>query len=319
MARSNILFKRCYNRLLDTLAGAAVGEMLPSVAEWSRVLGVSASTANQVAGALERAGIARREQRRRVLARQPAAENYFPDAETHSPAKRIEEEFLRRIVGGNARPGDDVNALQLARAFGTSTALVREFLIRFSRFGLIEKRPNRHWVLLGLTPEFIEEVLSVKEAFLMLSATAMLQLPADNPLWGELRTLRDGLTAFVEKQQVGAKEFQDLEFGCQRLLARAARNRFITDFTETAATIVYYNFQIDRDWEIRENKAGAEMWTKFIDSIVARNLLDIRYWNRKLIEQGRAAYQVAMSGRVPPAPSPLSTTGMSDARKPELT
>lgn len=304
MARSNVLFKRCYNQLLDRLANRGMGETLPSLAQWSRDLGVSASTTNQLSNALEREGIVRREQRRRVLARRPLPEDYFPDGETHSPAKRIEEELLRRIIGGNARPGDDINELQLAREFGTSTALVREFLIRFSRFGLIGKRPNRHWVLHGLTAEFIDEVLNVKEAFLMLSASAMIQLPAESPLWGELAELRTGLANFARKPLVGDKEFQDLEFACQTLLARASRNRFIADFTETAATIVYYNFQIDRDWEIKENRAGAEMWVRFIDAIVSRNVLDIRYWNRQLIEQGRTAYHAVMSGagRLSPMP-----------------
>jgi DNA-binding GntR family transcriptional regulator len=43
-----------------------------------------------------------------------------------------------------------INELELAREIGVGTSSVREFLIRFSRFGLIEKRPNSHWVLKAL-------------------------------------------------------------------------------------------------------------------------------------------------------------------------
>ncbi|WP_299507349.1 hypothetical protein [uncultured Roseobacter sp.] len=37
-----------------------------------------------------------------------------------------------------------------------SSTVPREFLIRFSRFGLIEKTANHHWVLNGFTRESAE-------------------------------------------------------------------------------------------------------------------------------------------------------------------
>lgn len=49
--------------------------------------------------------------------------------------------------------------------FGTTSSVVCKLLIRFSRFGLIEKEPNRHWVLRGLTRSFAEEVFDVREMF----------------------------------------------------------------------------------------------------------------------------------------------------------
>ena len=42
--------------------------------------------------------------------------------------------------------------------------------IRFSRFGLIEKRPNSHWVLKGFTRDFALELTEVREMFELRSA-----------------------------------------------------------------------------------------------------------------------------------------------------
>ncbi|MGO7631931.1 GntR family transcriptional regulator, partial [Rhizobium ruizarguesonis] len=54
-----------------------------------------------------------------------------------------------------------INELELAREIGTGNTSVREFLIRFSRFGLIEKRPNSNWTLKGFTREFAIELADV--------------------------------------------------------------------------------------------------------------------------------------------------------------
>jgi DNA-binding GntR family transcriptional regulator len=296
MARPKSVFKNSYNRLLDLLHQHPLGSHLPATSTLATQLGISPSTANALVLHLEKAGLLRRLDRKRTVLRSPKPKDYFPEAETHSPAKRLEDEFLRSIVGNNATPGDIVNELQLARQFRTSTAIVREFLIRFSRFGLIEKRPNRHWVLHGLTEEFIDEVLTVREAFIAIGALAMIQLPDESPLWSQIDAIKRGLEHFVDKKKVGEKEFQDLEYGLYTLLATASGNRFIADFMKTASTIVYYNFQIDRGWEISENKEGAELMVGFISSLQERNPLGIQYWNRKMVEIARAVYSVAIAG-----------------------
>jgi len=296
MARPKSVFKNSYNRLLDLLAKRPLGSQLPSASTLAAQLSISPSTANALVVHLEKADLVQRRDRKRTVLRPPRPKDYFPEAETHSPSKRLEDEFLRSIVGNKATAGDIINELQLARRFRTSTAIVREFLIRFSRFGLIEKRPNRHWVLHGLTEEFIGEVLTVREAFILIGAMAMIQLPDDNPLWQEIDSIKRRLEHFVDKKKVGENEYQDLEYGLYTLLAAASGNRFIADFMKTASTIVYYNFKIDRRWEIKENKGGAELLVTLIGSLQERNPLGIRYWNRKMVDMARKAYSVAVVG-----------------------
>ena len=91
-----------------------------------------------------------------------------------------------------------INELELARDIGTGTTSVREFLIRFSRFGLIEKRPNSHWILKGFTREFALELTEVREMFELRSAASFAALDADHPAWQELERAAFG---FVLKRQ----------------------------------------------------------------------------------------------------------------------
>ena len=81
------------------------------------------------------------------------------------------------MLRDNARPGTLINELELARQFGVATTGIREFLNRFQRFGLIEKRPNAGWVFKGFTTSFALELFEIREMFELRSAKAFAALP----------------------------------------------------------------------------------------------------------------------------------------------
>ena len=87
------------------------------------------------------------------------------------------------------RPGDGINEAELARAAGVSTSGIREYLNRFSRFGLIEKRQNSGWLFRGFTQEFALELFEVRELFETRSAIAFATQPRDAPAWKTLAGL----------------------------------------------------------------------------------------------------------------------------------
>ena len=92
-----------------------------------------------MASQLSEAGIIRWNKRDKVVIRRPVAAELFPHEETSSLHDIIERSFMRRIMSDEAQPGMQINELELAREIGTGTTSVREFLIRFSRFGNCEK------------------------------------------------------------------------------------------------------------------------------------------------------------------------------------
>ncbi|SHG22305.1 DNA-binding transcriptional regulator, GntR family [Kaistia soli DSM 19436] len=297
MARSRSVFKNSYNRLLDILAEKAVGDPLRSLTELGSDLHVSGSTIAQLVRQLEKCGLVAGQRRWRVIVRLPNASDYYPMGETRSATQHLEEQFLRSIIGGDAKEGDVINELQIARRFNTSTSSVREFLIRFSRFGLIEKRPNRSWILRGITTEFIDEVLTLREAFAGIAVRRLLLLPTADSVWAHLAELRIRLLAFIDKVEVGDREFQDLENETYGLMARASTNRFIVEFTELSLSIVYYNYRVDRAWEISENKAGARILVEMIEAIVLKDMQKSQELIKQWIERARYSYRYTLSSR----------------------
>ena len=119
----------------------------------SAQLGVSRTTVRKVLPRSTARGIVDGGGRERVVGSAGDASARFPEAETVPMSAQVEKRFMEWMLRDNARPGTAINELELARQFGVATTGIREFLNRFQRFGLIEKRPNAGWVFKGFTAE----------------------------------------------------------------------------------------------------------------------------------------------------------------------
>ncbi|MDN8910312.1 GntR family transcriptional regulator, partial [Staphylococcus aureus] len=75
-----------------------------------------------------------------VILRQPAAEDGFDcqRASLDEQGQRFEKAFYQMINQKQLRAGDTFTELQLSRAVNVSPVVVREFLLHFSRYNLID-------------------------------------------------------------------------------------------------------------------------------------------------------------------------------------
>ncbi|TJW80872.1 MAG: GntR family transcriptional regulator, partial [Mesorhizobium sp.] len=162
MSKSNNVYKDAYNRGLRLLDET---KSLPSEPELGALLGVSRTTIRTILARMEETGLIAWNKRSKTVLRVPRPDDFFPEEETDTLSQIIERSFMRRLLAGGAEPGMQINELELAREIGVGTTSVREFLIRFSRFGLIEKRRNSHWVLKGFTRAFALELTEIREMF----------------------------------------------------------------------------------------------------------------------------------------------------------
>jgi DNA-binding GntR family transcriptional regulator len=135
----------------------------------------------------------------------------FPEAETVPMADHVEARFMEWMLRDDARPGTAINELELARQFGVATTGIREFLNRFQRFGLIEKRPNAGWVFKGFTPSFALELFEIREMFELRSARAFATQPQNSSLWNQLAALRLEHVALLAEIEVRYHDFSDLD------------------------------------------------------------------------------------------------------------
>ena len=184
---------------------------------------------------MEETGLIAWNKRAKTVLRAPKPDDFFPEEETDTLAQIIERSFMRRLLAGGAEAGMQINELELAREIGVGTTSVREFLIRFSRFGLIEKRRNSHWVLKGFTRAFALELTEIREMFELRSAAAFAALPEDSSVWADLDRLEDEHRQLAQEIATRFTAFSELDERFHRLIHRASRNRFIVDFYDVIA------------------------------------------------------------------------------------
>lgn len=285
MSRQNTVFKDAYNRCLALLER---DPNLASEPELAARLEISRTTVRSVLRRLKDEGIIEWDKRTKVMMRLPEPGDYFPKAETTPLSEVIERRFMRRILAGDVHPGSQINELELSREVGVGTSAVREFLIRFSRFGLIEKRPNSHWILKGFTRDFAVELAEVREMFELRSATRFVQLAPDDPAWADLESIeaehKDVLLRIEDRWQ----DFSELDERLHRLIHKASHNRFIVDFYDVIAMIFHYHYQWNKSDEKARNIVAIREHLDYMAALKQRDLEGVEVSCRVHLRSARA-------------------------------
>lgn len=302
MPKQNTVFKDAYNRCLRLLV---VGQSLPSEPELCNLLGVSRTTVRSILSQMVEAGLIEWNKRSKAVQRSPSKSDFFPEHETSSLSEVIERTFMKRILMGGAEPGMQINELELAREIGVGTTSVREFLIRFSRFGLIEKRPNSHWVLKGFTRQFAEELIDVREMFELKSAAAFINLPVENSAWNELETLRRAHVEVLAEIDSRYLEFSELDDRLHRLIQQASGNRFIVDFYDIIAIVFHYHYQWNKANARERNGKAILEHLDYIEALKTRRPEAVEAACRLHLSSARLSLMQSLS------PAALGATDMS--------
>ena len=269
--KTDTVFKRAFNDALDVISKLGLGEPLPSENTLSARLKVSRTTVRKILSTLAARGVISGASRQRQVQSVRGPIERFPEAETVPTAAQVEKRFMEWMLRDNARPGTSINELDLARRFGVATTGIREFLNRFQRFGLIEKRPNSGWVFKGFTAGFALELFEIREMFELRSARAFAALPASAPQWRQIEALRVEHVSLLGEIEQRFHDFSDLDSRFHRLINSAATNRFIDDFYDIITLIFHYHYQWNKQDERQRNEVAIREHLTYIDALVGGN------------------------------------------------
>lgn len=266
--KTDAVFKRAFNAGMELVASLEDGARLPSENELSAELRVSRTTVRKVIAALSERGLVRGTGRHRSVTRSAGGGFRYPETETVAMADQVERQFMEWMLRDDAHPGTAINELELARQFGVATTGIREFLNRFQRFGLIEKRPNAGWVFKGFTRSFALELFEIREMFEMRSARAFAALPPSSPLWERLAALRAEHLALLADVEWRYHDFSDLDSRFHRLVNAAVPNRFIDGFYDLITLIFHYHYQWNKRDERQRNEVAIREHLAYIDALL---------------------------------------------------
>jgi len=270
MSRTSSTYNQGYNRALDLVCETELGGDLPTETALSRRWDVSRTTVRGILSGLQDADIIRWSGRSKTVLRKPKNDEYFPEEETASNVERLSSLFMEYIFAGELVPGEAIIESELAKHFDVSSTVVREFLIRFSRFGLIEKKPNRHWILNGFTRDFAEELFAVREMF---EHQAFLQFLSAGPAeHHKAISLKPEHTSLLQNMERDFLQFPRLDEKFHRIWIDGSGNRFVRDFFELVSLIFHYHYRWNKIDEMERNQDAAEQHLKIIAALETGDL-----------------------------------------------
>lgn len=267
MTRDNRLFKAQANRLLSRLA-AGDADVLGSEAGLAAEMCASRTTVRAVLSHLETLGVIAWEGRDKRLLRAPCPGDFFDEEEARSTHDLIQHRFLEWVLQRDVAPGTMLNESRLARQFDLPLSGLREFLIRFEPFGLIEKQRNRHWLLKGFTRDFVDEMFDVRRMFERRALSRLVGDP-DPALLRRLTQTRADHMAIIQGGQRDALGFPALDARFHALICAGARNRFVSDFSGTISIIVHYHYLWNKKDEADRNWSAAQEHVTILDAVLA--------------------------------------------------
>ena len=269
--RGDAVFKKTFNTLLNHLVEQGERRPLEPEAKLAEALKVSRTTVRKALAEAEQRGLVGRHGGRLQLVKRPARKDYFPSEDTVATSDRVEQKFLEWILRGDRKPDQQINGLELAREFNVSTIAIRDYLNRFTRFGLVEKRANSGWIIRGFTKEFALELFEVRELFELRSALAFATQPIDAPAWASLRRLEQEHRALLADIKTRYHDFSNLDARFHRLINDASKNRFIEGFHDVISLIFHYHYQWNKADERERNAVAIAEHLNYIKALQSRN------------------------------------------------
>lgn len=268
MSRAKNLYKESYNELLLAIASLDFGANLPSETQLSKDHGISRTTIRSVLEQLHRAEIISWDGRKKTILRKPHKQDYFPVEETRASSEKVEIAFIEYVLNGDLKPGAIIRESDLVREIGVSASVVREYLIKFSRFGLIEKEPNRHWVLRGFTREYANELSDVREMFEFNAFRKLYSGTLSEEDRGALLSLKAEHDKYIEVGKFSSTEFGQLDEKMHSLITRKLGNRFVDDFYQIVSVIFHYHYSWNKSNEVERNLVALNEHLAFINALL---------------------------------------------------
>ena len=240
--------------------------------ELTKLLNISRTTVRSCVEHLTEEGIVKRDGSNKVVLRQPVEGDYFDIKDKNSTKDiQIEKYFLNLINTGQLLPGDRFSELSLAKNSGCTTITVREFLIKFSNNGLIEKIPRGRWKMVKFDEDFARELVSFREMVEMRAITELLKHPKEHPVWQELQALLVKHQEVSEDMENRYLEFPDLDRALHLIILQSAKNRFTQQFFDIVSFVCHYHYQWDKTGEFERFSIAINEHIDLLNNLITHN------------------------------------------------
>ena len=276
MSRSQNLRHNVINQVINDMARGFLPSPLPSQSALAEMYNISRTTVRHILSHLCERGVLRQSGQDYQILRQPEMQDGF-DGSSASLAEQnrlFEQAFYTMINQRQLRAGESFSELQLARAAGVSPVVVREYLLKFGRYNLIENEKRGQWSMKQFDQRYAEQLFELREMLETHALQHFLNLPADDPRWLSAKTLLERHRMLRDSIGDSFRMFSQLDRDFHALLLSAADNIFFNQSLEIISVIFHFHYQWDESDLKQRNIIAIDEHMTILSALLCRSDLD---------------------------------------------
>lgn len=247
MARNKNLRESTTNQILEAIRLGHIESPIPSQSSLAELFSVSRTTVRHIVNDLMDKGVLVQSEEQYLICREPKEDDGFT---RHLSDKDIEtaefETFFNDAIKNKViMPGQEFTELELSKSSHCSTTVVREYLIRFSRFSLIENIERGRWKMVRFEKHYAASLFELREMLECHALSRFMNLAHTDVRWKKAQMLLHEHRELRDTVVSGYKAFSELDHAFHGLLLSATENPFMDHFFGIISMIFHFHYQWD--------------------------------------------------------------------------
>lgn len=272
MSRSQNLRQNVINQMLEGIAQRHIRSPLPPQAALAEMFNISRTTVRHTLHYLHQRGVLEKVDETYVIVRPPNDEDGFSalTPKIEQQATQFEQAFFNLINQRLLMPGDTFTELQLAQRVKVSPVVVREFLLRFMRYNLLEPVKRGQWRMKKFDQNYAEKLFELREMLETHALNRFLNLASEDERWIQARDLLDRHRAMRDTIASDYRHFAALDKEMHSLILSAANNPFFNQSLEIISVIFHSHYQWDESDLKQRNIVALEEHMAILTALISR-------------------------------------------------
>ncbi|WNN44464.1 MULTISPECIES: GntR family transcriptional regulator [Winslowiella] len=276
MSRSLELRQNVINQMIDAMVHRHIRSPLPPQAALAEMFNISRTTVRHTLAHFEQCGVLENVAGCYLIARQPNEQDGF--SELYPPVDKqttlFEQAFFQMINQRQLKAGDTFSEIKLAQSVKVSPVVVREFLLRFCRYDLIEQVRRGYWHMKKFDQNYAEKLFELREMLETHALNRFMNLPGDDGRWMQARDLLDRHRQMRDTIASSYRMFAQLDKEMHSLILSAANNPFFNQSLEIISVIFHSHYQWDESDLKSRNIVALEEHMAILTAMLSRNDVD---------------------------------------------
>ncbi|MMZ43928.1 putative HTH-type transcriptional regulator YjjM [compost metagenome] len=273
MSRTQNLRQNVVNQMIDSINNGHLRSPLPSQAALAEMYNISRTTVRHTLAHLSQCGVLEKVGDDYVILRRALPQDGF-DCQSLSldeQGKKFEKAFYQMINQKQLRAGDTFSELQLSRAVNVSPVVVREFLLHFSRYNLIDSIRRGQWSMKKFDQRYAEQLFELRQMLETHALSHFINLPMHDERWLQAKELLSRHRQLRENISDNYRLFSQLDRDFHGLILSAANNPFFNQSLEIISVIFHFHYQWDETDLKQRNIVAIEEHMTILSALICRN------------------------------------------------